>query len=369
VPLPSLHIGDLKATVPIIQGGMGVGVSLAGLASAVANQGGIGVIAAAIIGFREPDFKTNYVEANVRALKREIRAARSKTSGILGVNVMVATCHYDEIVTAAVEEGIDVIFSGAGLPLALPKFANVPNGPKLVPIVSSGRAAAVICKSWRNKHGRLPDAFVVEGPMAGGHLGFQKEQLDDPEFRLETLVPAVIEAVAPFAEEAGRPIPVIGAGGVYTGADIRKFLDMGAAGVQMGTRFVATHECDAAPEFKQAYIDATEQDVMIVKSPVGMPGRAIRNKFLEDVEHGDKKPFSCPYHCIKTCDYTKSPYCIALALINARRGAVSRGLTFAGQNVHRVKSVMSVKELIQTLQHEYEATFAQPAQAAAGAMA
>jgi nitronate monooxygenase len=364
-----MTIGDIRAKIPIIQGGMGVGVSLSGLASAVAEQGGIGVIAAAVIGYTESDFKTNYVEANTRALRREIRKARSKTSGILGVNVMVATTNYAEIVTAAVEEGIDIIFSGAGLPLALPKYANVPDGPKLVPIVSSGRAASVICKSWLHKHDRLPDAFVVEGPLAGGHLGFSKEQLDDPDFRLEKLVPEVIEAVKPFAEKAGKPIPVISAGGVYTGADIRKFLDLGAAGVQMGTRFVATHECDAAPEFKEAYVQANEEDVMIVKSPVGLPGRAIRNKFLKDVEHGEKKPFSCPFHCIKTCDYTKSPYCIAIALINARRGAVAKGLAFAGQNVHRIKSIISVKELIETLQREYEATFSAMTEAPVSAMA
>lgn len=360
MPLPSLTIGDLTARVPIIQGGMGVGVSLSGLASAVAEHGGIGVIAAAAIGFTEPDFKTDYVAANTRALRREIRKARRNSSGIVGVNVMVATTNYAEIVTAAAEEGIDIIFSGAGLPMALPKFAGGPNGPKLVPIVSSGRAAGVICKSWLQRHGRLPDAFVVEGPMAGGHLGFSPEQIDDPDYRLEQLVPAVIEAVKPYEAKADRRIPVIGAGGVYTGADIKRLLDMGAAGVQMGTRFVATHECDAAPEFKQAYVDAQEKDVTIVKSPVGLPGRALRNKFIMDVENGDKKPFVCPYHCIKTCDYKKSPYCIALALINSRRGAISKGLAFAGQNVHRVDAVVSVGELMESLAAEYEAALPRP---------
>jgi nitronate monooxygenase len=334
---------------------MGVGVSLSGLASAVAEQGGIGVIAAAAIGFTESDFRSDYVAANSRALRREIQKARSMTSGVLGVNVMVATTNYAEIVTAAVEEGIDVIFSGAGLPLSLPKFAKGPNAPMLVPIVSSGRAAGVICKSWLHKFGRLPDAFVVEGPKAGGHLGFSTEQIDDPAYRLENLVPAVIDAVEPYAAQAGRGMPVIAAGGVYTGADILKFLEMGADGVQMGTRFVATHECDAADGFKQAYIDAGEKDVTIVKSPVGLPGRALRNKFIEDVEQGGNKPFVCPYHCIKTCDYRRSPFCIALALINARRGAVSKGLAFAGQNVHKVDSVISVSELMDRLVREYEA--------------
>lgn len=355
--LPSLVIGDLRARLPVVQGGMGVGVSLSGLASAVAEQGGIGVIAAAAIGFTEPDFKTDYVAANTRALRREVRTARARTSGILGVNVMAATTNYAEIVSAAVDEGIDVIFTGAGLPMDMPVYVNGRGSPKLVPIVSSGRAARVICKKWLSRHGRLPDAFVVEGPMAGGHLGFSPEQLDDPAFRLERLVPEVLREVRVFEERIGKAVPVIAAGGVYSGADIREYLDMGAAGVQMGTRFVATFECDAAQEFKQAYVAAREGDVTIVRSPVGLPGRALRNGFVESVEQGGKKPFSCPYHCIKSCDYKTSPYCIALALINARRGNVSRGLAFAGQNVHRVDGIVSVKELMDSLAAEYAATF------------
>lgn len=357
MPLPSLNIGDLRARIPIIQGGMGVGISLSGLASAVAEQGGIGVIASAVIGFRESDFKKNYVEANSRALRDEIKKARAKTDGILGVNIMVATTNYAELVEAAADEGIDIIFSGAGLPLDLPKFIKGPHIPKLAPIISSGRAAGVLCKRWQKRYGRLPDAFVLEGPLAGGHLGFSKEQIADCDHSLEAVLPQVLEAVKPFAEESGTPIPVIVAGGVYSGADIRKFLEMGASGVQMGSRFVATHECDAALEFKQAFVDAGEQDVTIIKSPVGMPGRALNNKFIEDVERGEKKPFTCPFHCIKTCDYKKSPYCIALALINAQRGAVAKGVAFVGQNVHRINSIVSVKELIDSLVEEYDATF------------
>ncbi len=189
--------------------------------------------------------------------------------------------------------------------------------------------------------------------MAGGHLGFKPEEIDDSRFRLENLVPQVIEAVRPFAEKFGIRIPVIAAGGVYTGEDIRKFLDMGADGVQMGTRFVATHECDAADEFKQAYVAAREEDIDIIKSPVGMPGRAIRNKFLQDVDQGARKPFSCPFHCLKSCDYQKSPYCISLALGTAKLGKVDNGLLFAGQNVHRVDKIVSVKELMDELVQGY----------------
>ena len=350
--IPALRIGDLVANIPIVQGGMGVGISLSGLSSAVANEGGIGVIAAAMIGMGEPDLAAHPVEANVRALKNEIRKARSLTKGLLGVNIMVALTHFSEIVTAAIEEGIDFIFSGAGLPLDLPKYLNKSSRTKLVPIVSSGRAAGVLCKKWE-RLSHLPDAFVVEGPMAGGHLGLKPEQIFAPEFTLEKLVPEVLSAVKPFEEKHGKAIPVIAAGGVYTGADIHKFLKMGAAGVQMATRFVATHECDADMAFKQAYLNATKEDIVIIQSPVGLPGRAINNEFLQAVKRGEKIPFTCPYHCIRTCDHRHSPYCIALALIQAKKGNLKRGFVFSGQNAYRVDRIMSVKELIESLVQEY----------------
>ncbi len=352
--IPKLVIGDLSTPLPIVQGGMGIGVSLAGLASAVANAGGIGVIASAGIGWAEPDFKVNPKRANENALRKQIRKARSLTDGVIGVNIMVAMTDFPDLVKAAAEEGVDIIFSGAGLPLAMPAYAGGGSSPKLAPIVSSGRAASVLCRKWLGKHDRLPDALVVEGPMAGGHLGFKPEQINDENFRLERLIPDVLEAVAPFEKEAGRPIPVIAAGGVYTGDDIYKYLAMGAAGVQMGTRFVATHECDAALEFKMAYIRAREEDLSIIKSPVGLPGRALRNRFIEDMESGGKSPFVCPYHCIHSCDISKSPYCITLALLNARRGSVDRGLIFAGKNAYRVEEIVAVAELMQTLVAEYE---------------
>lgn len=352
--LPALRIGALQPRLPIIQGGMGVGISLSGLAAAVAEAGGIGVIAAAVIGFEEQDFKSDFVAANTRAMARHIRLAREKTSGVIGVNAMTAISNYKEIVTVSVDEGADIIFSGAGLPTALPKYVPAEGGPKLAPIVSSGRAAAFLCKNWKVKHKRLPDAFVVEGPKAGGHLGFKPEQIEDQNFRLETLVCDVIEAVKPYVEMAGRPIPVIAAGGIWSGADIHAMLKLGADGVQMGTRFVATHECDASDDFKQAYIDATEEDMVIVKSPVGMPGRALRNAFIESVDQGKRHPLNCPYHCLKGCDHEQSPYCIARALINARHGKMNHALAFAGANVHRVKEIVSVQELMDTLVREYE---------------
>lgn len=353
---PPLKFGELVARVPIIQGGMGVGVSLSGLASAVAERGGVGVISAAMIGIHEPDVRKDCSGANTRALTNEIRAAREKTKGVLGVNLMVALTHFADLMKTSVKEGIDVIFAGAGLPLDLPKFLTEGSKTKLVPIVSSARAAKIITKKWLSRFNYLPDGFVVEGPMAGGHLGFKAEELDDPDFSLEKLVPEVIEAVRPFAEEAGRPIPVIAAGGVYTGADIRKYLDMGAAGVQMGTRFVATEECDADQAFKDAYVKAGKEDLTVIKSPVGMPGRALKNTFLDDVEKGERKPFKCPYHCLHTCDVEASPYCISLALVSAKKGLLDRGFAFAGANAWRVEEITTVKGLIDELEQEYDAS-------------
>ncbi|KPJ77252.1 MAG: 2-nitropropane dioxygenase [Deltaproteobacteria bacterium SG8_13] len=351
--LPELKIGDLVSKVPIIQGGMGVAISLSRMASAVANEGGIGVIAAAIPGVHEPDFATNTSQANIRVLRREIRKARQKTSGILGVNIMVALTDFAEMVKTSLQEGIDIIFAGAGLPLDLPGYRSEDSHTRLVPIVSSARAARIICQKWLSRYAVLPDAVVVEGPMAGGHIGFKNGQIDDPGFSLEHLVAEVIEAVRPFEEQHRTVIPVVAAGGIYGGEDIYRYLKLGAAGVQMGTRFVATHECDADDAFKQMYIDAGEEDMVIIKSPVGLPGRAIRNSFLDEVDRGKRKIFKCPFHCIKTCDAKKSPYCIAMALGNASRGKFKHGFAFAGKNAHRIKEILSVKELIDRLTNEF----------------
>ncbi len=351
--IPELVIGELRARLPIVQGGMGVGISLSGLASAVANEGGIGVIATAGIGMYEPDYFSNFLEANIRALRKEIRKAREKTNGILGVNIMVALTNFADMVKVSIEEGIDLIFSGAGLPLNLPKFLKKGSKTKLVPIVSSARATNIIMKRWIDKYDYVPDAIVVEGPKAGGHLGFKLEQINNPKYALENLITEVIKTVKKWEEKLKKSIPVIAAGGIYTGKDIYNIMKLGASGVQMGTRFVATEECDASSKFKQAYIEAKKEDIVIIKSPVGLPGRAIRNKFIDDVNKGEKKPFSCPYHCIITCDYKKVPYCISLALINAKKGNLQNGFAFAGENAYRVDRIMPVKELISILVKEY----------------
>ena len=353
--MKDLVIGNLTAKLPVIQGGMGVGISMSRLASAVANEGGIGVIASACAGMFEPDLNKNYLEANIRALKAEIRKAREMTDGILGVNIMVALTNFSDMVKTSIEEGIDIIFAGAGLPLNLPQYLHESSTTKLVPIISSGRAAALIAKVWIKKFNYTPDAFVLEGPKAGGHLGFKLEQIDDEQFSLEKLLIQVLEEVKPIEEKMSKKIPVIAGGGVYTGEDICKLIELGASGVQMATRFVTTVECDASDIFKNTYIQSKQEDIEIIKSPVGMPGRAIRNQFLKDVEDGKKSPFTCPYHCIVTCKEKESPYCIGLALLNAQKGRMAHGFAFAGENAYRANEIISVKELVQNLKDEYNA--------------
>jgi len=282
--IPKLQIGDLELSIPIVQGGMGVGISLSGLASAVANEGGIGVISAAGIGMLEPDFNRDFKEANQRALRREIKKAREMTAGVIGINIMVALSDYYDLLQVALDESADVVFLSAGLPLKIPKTL-LPNGSrkaavKVVPIVSSARAANLIFKYWGKNYNHVPDAVVVEGPLAGGHLGFKKEQIDNPDYALEKILPEVISVLKPYEESFNKSIPVIAAGGVYTGADIYKFIQSGAQGVQMATRFVATHECDASIQFKEAYVKCKKEDLTIIDSPVGLPGRAIKNRFL-----------------------------------------------------------------------------------------
>ena len=348
-----LNIGGLFVPKPIVQGGMGVGISLSGLASAVANEGGIGVISVAGLGmiYKEPGI--GFFENCITGLRTEIRKAREFTNGIIGVNIMVALSNFEDMIHTSIEEGIDVIFCGAGLPLDLPKYLTPGSKTRLVPIVSSARAAALICNKWLANYHYLPDAIVVEGPKAGGHLGFKAEQITDEKFALEKLIPEVVKAVNEIASANGKEIPVIAAGGIFTGADISRIMALGASGVQMGTRFVTTIECDASPEFKQAFIDAKPEDVKIINSPVGMPGRAINSPFLLAVEEGKRHPKVCPVNCIRTCDIKTAPYCIIASLTSALRGNFNRGYAFAGSNVWRCDEIISVKELIQKLGNEY----------------
>jgi len=355
---PELKIGEFTAHVPIIQGGMGVGISLSGLAAATANEGGIGVISSVGLGLLEKVDRKNYRKNNLICLRKEIRKAKAMSNGVIGLNVMVAVSDYDDIVKAAIEEEIDILFLGAGLPLKIPEGLTLEYlksvKTKIIPIVSSDRAAKLVFKSWEKKYEYIPDAVVVEGPKAGGHLGFKVEQIDDSNYALEKIIPKVINILEPFKQRFGKDIPVIAAGGIFNGEDIYKFLKMGAAGVQMGTRFVATHECDANIKFKEQYMNCRQEDIGIIKSPVGLPGRAIINKFLTDVTLGIKKPFNCPWKCLKTCGMKDSLYCIADALMKAKIGDLTNGFSFAGINAYRIERIISVKELIESLRIEFE---------------
>jgi nitronate monooxygenase len=352
--MKTLQIGNLNIPVPIIQGGMGVGISLSGLAAAVANEGGVGVISSAGLGLLYKGSSKDFSEANINGLRDEIRSAREKTSGVIGVNIMVAMSNFADMVKTSISEKVDIIFSGAGLPLDLPSFLKKDSTTKLVPIVSSARAAKIICEKWKKNYDYLPDAIVVEGPKAGGHLGFKTEQIDDADYALEKLIPEVLSEVKPIEDKYDHPIPVIAAGGIYSGKDMYDIMQLGAAGVQMGTRFVTTEECDASDAFKQSYINASQEDIEIIKSPVGMPGRAIGSNFLEKVKQGKKQPLHCPFQCIKTCEISSSPYCIVVALINALKGNFEKGFAFAGANAFKATKITTVKELINTIIAEFK---------------
>jgi NAD(P)H-dependent flavin oxidoreductase YrpB (nitropropane dioxygenase family) len=351
--MKGLKMGNLAIAVPVFQGGMGVGISLSGLASAVANEGGVGVISSAGLGLLYKNLSDNYLEASILGLKEEIRKAREKTAGVIGVNVMVAMTNFADMIRTSVAEKVDVIIAGAGLPMDLPSFLKKGSVTKLIPIVSSARAAKIICEKWKAAYDYLPDAVIVEGPKAGGHLGFREEQIGNSDYSLEKLVPEIVDELRPFEEKYNTSIPLIAAGGIYTGKDIRDIMELGASGVQMATRFVTTDECDASDAFKQSYIDAEEKDIEIIKSPVGMPGRAIFSNFIAKVRDGKKQPKACPFKCIKTCDISKSPYCIIVALMNSLKGNFEGGYAFAGSNAFRATKISSVKEVFQSLFKEY----------------
>ena len=347
--LNSLIIGDLEAKVPIIQGGMGVGVSLSSLAGAVAKEGAIGVISAAQPGFLEDDFEKDSLTANIRALGKHIKKAKEiSNGGIIGVNIMCATRNYEEYVKCAIDNDADLIISGAGLPTDLPKFTEGSN-IKLVPIVSPPKSASVILKMWDRRYGRTADMVIIEGPKAGGHLGFSSEILKEYQSKdYDKEVIEIIEIVKQYEEKYNKKIPVIFAGGVYNRDDINHYINLGCSGVQMATRFVATEECDAHINFKMAYVNAKKEDVMIVKSPVGMPGRAISNKFMEERKLINEKINKC-YKCLKKCDMATIPYCITGALVRAVKGDVNNSLIFCGENAYKLDKIITVKELINEL--------------------
>lgn len=361
--LKPLKIGDLTAKYPIIQGGMGVGISLSSLAGTVAKAGGIGLISTAQIGFRDPDFLKDSEAANIRAIHSEFKKAREiAPKGILGFNIMVATKDYARYVKEAVMAGADIIVSGAGLPVNLPELIEGAK-TKIAPIVSTAKSALVICKMWDRKYHRMPDLMVIEGPLAGGHLGFTLQQLSDygadtprvaETYRQDAYdqeIQRIMKVAGDFGEKYGCHIPIVIAGGIFNHEDVLHALELGADGVQVGTRFVTTEECDAPDSYKQAYIDAKQEDIVITKSPVGMPGRAIKNKFLDEVMETPKKIRRC-YHCLSHCDPGNIPYCITEALSNAAEGLLSDALLFCGSNAYRSEQIETVQEVLKELAGE-----------------
>ncbi|MCI9365387.1 MAG: nitronate monooxygenase [Clostridia bacterium] len=348
--MQGIKIGEKQSKYPIIQGGMGVGVSLHNLAGTVSREGGIGVISTADIGYKEEDFEQNPLKANLRAIGKEINKAReiAGRDKILAVNIMVALNNYKEIVKECVKNKIDLIISGAGIPKELPEYIEG-SDTKIAPIVSSLRCCKLIVKHWIKKYNHVPDMIVIEGPEAGGHLGFKKEEVITEERpKLEDITREVVEYVNEVEKEYNKSIPVIVAGGIWDKNDIEKYLELGASGVQMATRFVATYECDAEEEFKNAYINAKKEDVQIISSPVGLPGRAIYNSFIKATELEKCKISKC-YNCIKTCNVKDTPYCITKALINAVKGNMENALIFCGSNVDKIKEIVSVHDLMQEL--------------------
>ncbi len=360
--LPSLSIGLYTAPYPIVQGGMGIRVSGAGLAAAVANAGGIGVISAVGLGMNSPYFdieeknpktrQAQFFEANRLALIDELHKARLLSpQGLLGVNIMVAARDYETLVKTAVDHGVNLIFSGAGLPFTLPTFAAHRPEVALVPIISSVRAAQVICKKWLRQCNRLPDAFVVENPQtAGGHLGAKAEDLDDPAIAPELVIPALVRYLAETFE---TPIPVIAAGGVCDRPSLLHALSLGASGVQIGTRFIPTDECDADRRYKEFHLKADPANIVLVPSPVGLPGRALRNAFVDRVNAGEVPGAKdqCFANCLQVCKFRdrRETYCILRALDRACRGDVENGLVFSGSHVGGIDHIQPVAEVMAEL--------------------
>ncbi|MBD0334763.1 MAG: nitronate monooxygenase [Cyanobacteria bacterium Co-bin13] len=359
--LPSLKIGQHVVPYPIVQGGMGIRISGANLAAAVANAGGIGVISAVGLGMNSPYFdieeknpkkrQAHFFEANRLALIDELEKARELSpKGIIGVNIMVAARDYETLVQVSVDYGADLIFSGAGLPLQLPELTAHRPEVALVPIISSTRAAQVICKKWLRHFGRLPDGFVVENPqLAGGHLGAKAEDLDDP-----AIGSAVIPELLTYLRQTFEAeIPVTAAGGICDRATLDQALALGASGVQIGTRFITTDECDADRRYKDFHLNAKPEDVVLISSPVGLPGRALRNAFVDQIAagHPSNPKDQCFANCLQVCKFrdSRETYCILRALDRASRGDVDNGLVFAGSRAGQAQQIVPVAELMAEL--------------------
>lgn len=352
--LPEFTINGKKVVNPIIQGGMGIKISMNKLATAAINSNIVGTISAAQAGFdrfvkgKIGQFYKDNFKVNIEALQKEIEEVRAHSDGILGVNLMTAGKGYDAFATFLATQDIDFIVSGAGLPMDLPKYL-VDSKVKPAFIVSSGRAAKLVCRNWDRKYNVVPEFIVVEGPLAGGHLGFTKEDIEAGNVKdLESIVVEVIETIKPFEEKYGRSIPVVAAGGIHDGADIAKFIELGAAGVQMATRFIATEECDVHENYKAKIIEAKEEDIVSTLSPAGLPGRAIRNKLTEMIK-SKNMPIKACVDCLRSCNKKDIPYCITEKLGESTSGDVENGLLFTGAKAYMIDKMMSVHDLVEEL--------------------
>lgn len=352
-----MKLGNRELALPLIQGGMGVGVSMGGLAGAVAAEGAMGTLSTADAGWNEPDFAAHPQQANLRALRREVQRAKrlAAGAGLVAVNAMVATRQYADSVRTALEAGTDAIVSGAGLPLELPALAEGFEA-LLAPIVSGPRAAQLICRTWAKRYGRVPDFVVLEGCQAGGHLGFEEADLLSGRCTpLSRLIPEVLAALRPFEEKFGRAIPLFCAGGVATGAEMARCTRLGAAGAQLATRFIATEECDAGQGYKDVLLAARPEDLRIIHSPVGMPGRAVNSPLVQRLAAGMRQPPAHCSGCIKSCRPAETPFCITHALIEAVKGNWEEGLFFSGSRVDLVDRMRTVPDLIDELMKEWRA--------------
>lgn len=345
-------IGDLEFSKPIVQGGMGIGISLSSLAGNVSKNGGLGVLSGVEMGCDFPDYKKNNKVANRLALEYHYKRAKEISGNRpVGINIMTALTQYEQTVRNSVDVGVDIIFAGAGLPLTLPEFTRE-SRTKIAPIISSPRVAKLMLKHWWRHYQIVPDAIVLEGPLAGGHLGFKKEDLTPQRLSgliLTDIIPGVLEEIKPYEDLVGRAVPLIAGGGITTAEDVRETLEAGADAVQLGSRFVATQECDASSAFKEVMVNAKKSDIELIVSPAGLPGRAIHNRFLEEVSAKQQTPKTCPIHCLKACDFRTAPYCIASALMAGKGGDFENGYVFSGANAYKITEITTVEDLMNEL--------------------
>jgi len=358
--LRALKIGDIEIPVPIVQGALGAGISTAPLVSRVSDEGGLGVIASVGLGVvygidngvSLKEIYKNFAKRNSDALREEILRIREITDAPFAVNIMSVLTDYDTLAKVCDEEKVDVIISGAGLPIKLPQYITNDH-TKLVPLVSSGRVANLILKRWDKRFGRTADAVIIESPFSGGHQGFSFEEIQSANSNiLENLISDTKESVKIYEDKYDHEIPVIATGGIYSGMDVGRHLDYGASGVQIGSRFILTEECDVSPNYKAAHMSARERDIDLILSPLGLPVRVVKNEFYWKLQRGEVMDFNCGYHCLSACKANKANFCIAEALISARKGDMENGLVLCSTITPRSNRIYSVKELMTELVDE-----------------